>query len=136
MDMPGSRGRRKEVDVRPGQHRVIRSRRYHVREVFSGHNGTIVFCTHVLQTCPYQATLACTVIITPSRILLEGPYTTQSNRAIRHYQCHDPSLAERFVLVEFRDEDRLAYRWDGNVDGTWFLSNVLVVFCPAYLNSG
>jgi len=23
--------------------------------------------------------------------------------------------------VEFRDEDRLAYRWDGDVDGTWFL---------------
>ena len=61
------------------------------------------------------------IIITPSRILLEGPYTTQSNHVIRHYQDHDPSLAERFVCVEFRDEDRLAYRWDGEVDGTWFL---------------
>ena len=61
------------------------------------------------------------VIITPSRILLEGPYTTQSNRVIRRYQDHDPGLAERFVRVEFRDEDRLAYRWDGDVDGTWFL---------------
>jgi RNA-dependent RNA polymerase len=61
------------------------------------------------------------VIITPSRILLEGPYTTESNRVIRHYQSHDPDLAERFVRVEFRDEDRLAYRWDGDVDGTWFL---------------
>ncbi|KAF8486749.1 RdRP-domain-containing protein [Russula emetica] len=61
------------------------------------------------------------VIITPSRILLEGPYTTQSNRVIRLYQSHDPSLAERFVRVEFRDEDRLAYRWDRDVDGTWFL---------------
>ena len=61
------------------------------------------------------------VIITPSRILLEGPYTTQSNRVIRHYQSHDPSLTDRFIRVEFRDEDRLAYRWDGNVDGTWFL---------------
>ncbi len=61
------------------------------------------------------------VIITPSRILLEGPYTTQSNRVIRRYQSHDSSLAERFVRVEFRDEDRLAYRWDGDVDGTWFL---------------
>ena len=57
------------------------------------------------------------VIITPSRILLEGPFTTQSNRVICHYQNHDRSLAERFVRVEFRDEDRLAYRWDGNVDG-------------------
>jgi RNA-dependent RNA polymerase len=61
------------------------------------------------------------VIITPSRVLLEGPYTTQSNRVIRKYQSHDPSLTERFVRVEFRDEDRLAYRWDGDVDGTWFL---------------
>jgi RNA-dependent RNA polymerase len=61
------------------------------------------------------------VIVTPSRILLEGPYTTQSNRVIRKYQDHDPALTERFIRVEFRDEDRLAYRWDGDVDGTWFL---------------
>ena len=61
------------------------------------------------------------VIITPSRIILEGPYTTQSNRVIRRYQSHDPGLTDRFVRVEFRDEDRLAYRWDGDVDGTWFL---------------
>jgi len=57
------------------------------------------------------------VVITPSRILLEGPNPTQSNRAIRRYQNH----AERFIRVEFRDEDRLHYRWDGDVDGTWFL---------------
>jgi RNA-dependent RNA polymerase len=61
------------------------------------------------------------VIITPSRILLEGPFTTQSNRTIRRYQEHDHSLTEQFVRVEFRDEDRLTYRWDGVVDGTWFL---------------
>ena len=61
------------------------------------------------------------VIVTPSKILLEGPYATQSNRVIRHYQDHDPALAESFIRVEFRDEDRLAYRWDGDVDGTWFL---------------
>lgn len=61
------------------------------------------------------------VTITPSKILLEGPYTTQSNRVIRKYQNLDPALAEHFVRVEFRDEDRLSYRWDGDVDGTWFL---------------
>ncbi|KAI9449720.1 RdRP-domain-containing protein [Lactarius psammicola] len=61
------------------------------------------------------------VIITPSRILLEGPYTTQSNRVIRRYLSHDPALVDRFVRVEFRDEDRLHYRWDGDVDGSWFL---------------
>src|SRR5258708_3301042 len=63
------------------------------------------------------------VIYTPSRILLEGPYTTQSNRVIRRYQSHDPNLAERFIRVEFRDEDRLPYHWDGEVDGTWFLNH-------------
>ncbi|KAH9985084.1 RNA dependent RNA polymerase-domain-containing protein [Russula vinacea] len=64
--------------------------------------------THAVKSRQYQATSACartyilpSRVITPSRILLEGPYTTQSNR--------------------FRDEDRLAYRWDGDVDGTWFL---------------
>ncbi|KAI9446025.1 RdRP-domain-containing protein [Lactarius indigo] len=61
------------------------------------------------------------VIITPSRILLEGPYATQSNRIIRHYQSHDPALVECFIRVEFRDEDHLHYRWDGDVDGSWFL---------------
>ena len=61
------------------------------------------------------------VIVTPSRMLLEGPYPTQSNRVIRKYQKNDPTLVERFIRVEFRDEDHLAYRWDGGVDGTWFL---------------
>ncbi|KAH9996136.1 RNA dependent RNA polymerase-domain-containing protein [Russula compacta] len=61
------------------------------------------------------------VIITPSKILVEGPYPTESNRVIRHYQSHEPTLVDRFVRVEFRDEDRLAYRHDGNLDGTWFL---------------
>ena len=61
------------------------------------------------------------VIITPSRILPGGPYTTQSNRVIRRYQNHDPRLVEHFVRVEFRDEDGLTYRWDGKVDGTLFL---------------
>lgn len=61
------------------------------------------------------------VVITPSRILLEGPFRTQSNRVVRRYQDHDPTLVEQFVRVEFRDENHLAYRWDGEVDGTWFL---------------
>jgi RNA-dependent RNA polymerase len=60
-------------------------------------------------------------IITPSRILLEGPYVTQSNRVIRRYQDHDPSLVDFFLRVEFRDEDHLAYRWDATVNSTGFL---------------
>src|SRR5258708_5466399 len=61
------------------------------------------------------------VIITPSQILLEGPYATQSNRVIRHYQDHSPAFVERFLRVEFCDEDHLAYRWDREVDGSWFV---------------
>ena len=61
------------------------------------------------------------VIITPTRMLLEGPYATQSNRVIRRYQDHDSALAERFLRVEFCDEDHLAYRWDREVDGSRFV---------------
>ncbi|KAH9066237.1 RdRP-domain-containing protein [Lactarius vividus] len=61
------------------------------------------------------------VIITPSRILLEGPYPMQSDRVIRHYQSHDPAFVERFIRVEFRDEDRPHCRWDGDGNSSWFL---------------
>jgi RNA-dependent RNA polymerase len=30
-------------------------------------------------------------------------------------------MNQQIIRVEFRDEGRLAYRWDGDVDGTWFL---------------
>lgn len=60
-------------------------------------------------------------VVTPSRILLEGPYVTQSNRVIRRYQNHDPSLVDSFLRVEFRDEDNFAYRWDATIDSTGFL---------------
>jgi len=61
------------------------------------------------------------VVITPTRILLEGPFVTPSNRIVRHYQDHDSALSERFVRVEFREEDNLQYRWDSDVDESWFL---------------
>ena len=75
----------------------------------------------VLKKLPPGHILCHHVVITPSRILLEGPFTTQSNRVVRRYQNCDPILVERFVRVEFRDEDHLTYRWGGEVDGTWFL---------------
>jgi RNA-dependent RNA polymerase len=62
------------------------------------------------------------VIITPSRILLEGPYATQSNRVVRRYHRRDPALVERFIRVEFCDEDCLDYRWGRDVDGSSFLN--------------
>ncbi|KAI0064493.1 RdRP-domain-containing protein [Artomyces pyxidatus] len=61
------------------------------------------------------------VTFTPTRMILEGPYVTQSNRVIRRFQKHRPDLIENFVRVDFRDEDRISYRWDREVDGTWFL---------------
>ncbi|KAF8912009.1 RdRP-domain-containing protein [Gymnopilus junonius] len=57
------------------------------------------------------------VTFTPSRMLLEGPYPSQSNRIIREYE----GFEDYFIRVDFRDEDRLQYRWDREVDGTSFL---------------
>jgi len=70
---------------------------------------------------PHGRFLCHYIIITPTRILLEGPYTTQSNRVIRHYQNHDPTSVNQFVCVKFREEDNLPYLWDGDVDESWFL---------------
>ncbi|THH12039.1 hypothetical protein EW146_g7842 [Bondarzewia mesenterica] len=61
------------------------------------------------------------ITFTPTRLILEGPYVTQSNRVIRHYQEHDPDLVENFIRVDFREENRTSFRWYGNVDATWFL---------------
>jgi RNA-dependent RNA polymerase len=57
------------------------------------------------------------VTFTPTRMILEGPYATQSNRVLRKYRDHE----DHFIRVDFRDEDRLQYRWDREVDGTSFL---------------
>ena len=58
------------------------------------------------------------VTFTPTRMILEGPYATQSNRVIRKYERY----VENFLRVDFRDEDRLQYRWDREVDGTSYLN--------------
>lgn len=44
----------------------------------------------------------------------ERRYAIQSNRVIRRYKYDE----DHFIRVDFRDEDRLAYRWDFEVDGT------------------
>ncbi|KAF9265704.1 RdRP-domain-containing protein [Marasmius fiardii PR-910] len=59
----------------------------------------------------------CHVTFTPTRLILEGPYPTQSNRIIRRYEGYE----DYFIRVDFRDEDRLQYRWDRQVDGRSFL---------------
>ncbi|KAL4244861.1 RNA-dependent RNA polymerase [Abortiporus biennis] len=59
------------------------------------------------------------VTVTPSRILLEGPYAVQSNRVIRKYLEYQ----DNFIRVDFRDEDRLQYRWEQDVDGASLLQS-------------
>lgn len=57
------------------------------------------------------------VCFAPTRLLLEGPYVIQSNRVIREWAEYQ----DHFIRVDFRDEDRLQYRWDREVDGKTFL---------------
>jgi len=61
----------------------------------------------------------CHVTITPTRMILEGPYAVHSNRVIREYSQFEDS----FLRVDFRDEDRLQYRWACDVDGTDYLDD-------------
>lgn len=53
------------------------------------------------------------VTLTPTRMVLEGPYITQSNRVIRQY----PGFEHFFVRVDFKDENRTHIRWSLDVDG-------------------
>ncbi|KAG2750605.1 RdRP-domain-containing protein [Suillus brevipes Sb2] len=57
------------------------------------------------------------VTVTPTRLILEGPNILQSNRVIREYEGYESN----FMRVDFRDEDRLQYRWDREVDGASFV---------------
>ncbi|CAK5265089.1 unnamed protein product [Mycena citricolor] len=59
----------------------------------------------------------CHVTVTPTRMILEGPYPVQSNRIIRKY----PGYEGNFLRVDFRDEDKLQYRWAREVDGRQFI---------------
>ncbi|KAJ6490593.1 RNA dependent RNA polymerase-domain-containing protein [Mycena vitilis] len=59
----------------------------------------------------------CHVTVTPTRMILEGPYPIQSNRIIRKYYRYE----ENFLRVDFRDEDKLQYRWAREVDGSYFV---------------
>ncbi|KAI0647398.1 RdRP-domain-containing protein [Trametes meyenii] len=57
------------------------------------------------------------VTFTPTRVILEGPYVSVSNRVIRQFV----GFEDHFIRVDFRDEDRLQYRWTREVDGTTLL---------------
>ena len=96
-------------------------RRYN--EVLQGHSlreSPLKCFERVLGTFEYSdfhGFRCCHVTFTPTRMILEGPYATQSNRVIREYQGYE----DHFIRVDFRDEDRLQYRWDREVDGSSFV---------------
>ncbi|KAI0669992.1 RdRP-domain-containing protein [Trametes maxima] len=57
------------------------------------------------------------VTVTPTTMLLEGPFPERSNRVMRtYYRSQDC-----FLRVSFQDEDRLQLRFDREVDGRDFL---------------
>ena len=61
----------------------------------------------------------CHITITPTRLLLEGPYATEENRVIRRFSGYK----DNFIRVDFRDEDRLNYRWKREVNSTHMLNS-------------
>ena len=65
----------------------------------------------------FKSFRCCHVTFTPTRMILEGPYATESNRVIREYEGYE----DHFIRVDFRDEDRLQYRWEREVDGSSFV---------------
>ena len=58
------------------------------------------------------------ITFTPTRSTLEGPYPIQSNRVIRLY----PGYEDHFIRVDFREEDRMHFRWGREIDSAAFLS--------------
>ena len=98
-------------------------RRYHEALQFRSPRESPLKCfERVLRDFQYsesdfQCFRCCHVTFTPTRMILEGPYATQSNRVIREYEGYE----EHFIRVDFRDEDRLQYRWDREVDGSSFV---------------
>ncbi|KAK7694555.1 hypothetical protein QCA50_001741 [Cerrena zonata] len=57
------------------------------------------------------------VIVTPTRIRLEGPYPERSNRVMRLY----PHNHDSFIRVSFAEESKLQFRVDHDVDGREFI---------------
>jgi RNA-dependent RNA polymerase len=57
------------------------------------------------------------VTVTPTSFILQGPLPDETNRVIRKYADY----TSNFMRVEFREEDRLQFRWDREVDGDLFI---------------
>ncbi|KAL1748886.1 RNA dependent RNA polymerase-domain-containing protein [Schizophyllum fasciatum] len=58
------------------------------------------------------------VIVTPTTMILEGPFPERSNRIIRMF---DAKHHDSFLRVSFVEEGRLQYRFDREVDGRTFI---------------
>ncbi|PIL32055.1 RNA-dependent RNA polymerase [Ganoderma sinense ZZ0214-1] len=56
--------------------------------------------------------------VTPTTIILEGPFPERSNRVMREYFRNQ----DCFLRVSFQDENRLQYRFDREVDGRDFIN--------------
>jgi RNA-dependent RNA polymerase len=67
--------------------------------------------------------------VTPTTILLEGPYPERSNRVIRQYAGYH----DRFLRVSFVEEGRLQYRFDRDVDGADFVRHRVGKFLKSRL---
>ncbi|CCM04578.1 uncharacterized protein FIBRA_06759 [Fibroporia radiculosa] len=59
------------------------------------------------------------VTFTPTRMILEGPSRLQSNSVVREYWEN----RDRFIRVDFVDENRSHFRLDQEVDGASFLQD-------------
>lgn len=57
--------------------------------------------------------------VTPSKILLRGPYPDRMNRVLRMYAKHTAN----FLRVGFVDENSLQYRFDRDIDGRHFIQH-------------
>ena len=57
------------------------------------------------------------VIVTPTTIVLDGPFPERSNRIIRSYPGHHFN----FLRVSFADESHLQHRFDRQVDGRQYI---------------
>ncbi len=58
------------------------------------------------------------VAVTPSTMILEGPYPERSSRVMRTYYRNQ----DCFLRVSFQDENRLQLRFDRDLDGRSFVS--------------
>ena len=94
------------------------SRRPPGQRVFECFRNVLEQAAQHPRTSPPRSRFFCHhATFTPTRLLLEGPTVTQSNRVIREYEGYE----DHFLRVDFRDEDRLQYRWDRCVDGESYL---------------